>query len=177
METEPIPVRSGAGRRPPRHIMAIADKLPGQGDARGPPLPHRVISCPAEILSLSGNSGHRSARRVGGDLSAVARRAKAEAVKPPLQITTGHDLYGDARPIVSGDGGLRRSLSSGRALRGPGGLQPAYGLADTNADFRTQGGQSASATSFSNKKAPDDAGALNWLERVISNSRREGRPS
>jgi DNA-binding Xre family transcriptional regulator len=27
--------------------------------------------------------------------------------------------------LISHDGGLRRSLSSGRALRGPGGLQPA----------------------------------------------------
>jgi hypothetical protein len=47
----------------------------------GPVLAHRVISLPYGILSLSGNSRHRSVGWVGG-----------EAANPPLQRTTGHDL-------------------------------------------------------------------------------------
>ena len=54
--------------------------------------------------------------RVAGDLSAVAQRAKAEAVTRLFNVS---------------DGGLRRSLSSGRALRGPVGLQSAYWLLKT----------------------------------------------
>ena len=54
----------------------------------------------------------RSVRRVGGDLSAVARRAKAEAVTRHFRERRVAivDLYGDARPVVSGDGGLRPRL-------------------------------------------------------------------
>src|ERR1700690_1321064 len=42
----------------------------------------------------------------------VRRSSKSEGGSRdlPLQRTTGHDLYGDARPIVSGDDGLRRRL-------------------------------------------------------------------
>src|SRR6266849_10383664 len=66
------------------------------------------------VAAQSRNCDYHVFRRAGFDRRVLARTY--------LSARTGRIVI---RPVCRQDDGLRRSLSSGRALRGPGGLQPA----------------------------------------------------